>query len=80
MNLAKRRGMNINEHIPNSQNDSRHSYVGASVIATEYNITSRYVLKLAAENKIPSLRLGKKCVRFDRNAVAEALENNKSNT
>lgn len=74
--------MKIKHHIPNSKNNQisgLQGYVGASAIAADYDVTPRYILKLAAEKKIPSLRLGKKCVRFDREAVAIALENKQAN-
>ena len=51
--------------------------VDANSIGVAYGISSRYVLKLAAEGRIPCLRLGRKCVRFDPLAVADALSNNK---
>jgi excisionase family DNA binding protein len=49
------------------------TFVNANVIAAQYGVTGRYVLQLAAAGKIPSLRIGRKCVRFDEAAVAEAL-------
>lgn len=54
---------------------SKHvrAHVNADAIGEEYGISGRYVLKLAAEGTIPCLRLGKKCVRFDPEAVAKAL-------
>lgn len=64
--------------IQNTSNESHPPkvYVDANVIGGTYSMTGRYVLKLAAEGKIPCLRIGKKCVRFDLAAVAAALENN----
>lgn len=50
-------------------------YVNSSTIAARYGVTSRYILQLAADGVIPCLRLGKQCVRFNPDAVAEALEN-----
>lgn len=52
----------------------RKGHVNADAIGEIYGITGRYVLQLAAEGKIPCLRLGKKCVRFNPEAVAKALE------
>ncbi len=49
-------------------------HVNADSIGATYGVSGRYVLKLAAEEKIPCLRIGKKCVRFDPQAVASALE------
>lgn len=48
-------------------------FVTAPVIAARYGVTSRYILQLAAAGKIPCLRIGPKCVRFDEATVAEAL-------
>lgn len=56
------------------KSDPQVRYVSAEVIAKKYSITSRYVLLLAAEGKIPSLRLGKQCVRFSLEDVAAAIE------
>jgi excisionase family DNA binding protein len=50
------------------------TFVNAGVIAARYGVTPRYVLQLAAAGKIPSLRMGRKCVRFNEAAVAEALD------
>lgn len=64
------------QHLPNNQTteeDSRQ-HVDANVIAAIYGVSGRYILQLAAEGRIPCLRLGKKCVRFDPVAVANALE------
>lgn len=47
--------------------------VSAETIAAHYSITGRYVLQLAAEGRIPCLRLGAKCVRFSPSEVARAL-------
>ena len=48
-------------------------YVAAPIIAKRFSVTSRYVLQLAAAGKIPCIRLGFKCVRFNLQAVAIAL-------
>ena len=63
--------------LPNIQQDEegRSTLVKAAQIAKGYDVTPRYILQLAAEGKIPSLRLGKKCIRFDINAVSKALNN-----
>lgn len=58
--------------IPPTTNES--TYVSSLEIAKRYGVSSRYILQLANEGKIPCLRLGKKCVRFDIEAVMEALE------
>jgi hypothetical protein len=58
-------------HSQHSETNPR--FVTAQVIAARYDITSRYVLQLAAAGKIPCLRLGNKCIRFDEDAVAEAI-------
>ena len=49
------------------------TFVEARAIAKIYSVTSRYILLLASEGKIPCLRLGKKCVRFCPDAVAAAI-------
>ncbi len=59
----------IDEH-----QDTTRRYVDAKVVARRYSVTTRYILQLAAEKKIPHLRLGRKCVRFDEDEVAKALE------
>ena len=48
-------------------------YVAAPTIAKRFSVTSRYVLQLAAAGRIPCIRLGFKCVRFNPQAVAVAL-------
>lgn len=53
-------------------------FVDARIIAKKYNISPRYVLIMAAEGRIPSLRLGRKCVRFNEQAVAESLKGDAS--
>ena len=53
---------------------SNGNFVPAEVIAEKYGVSPRYILKLAAQGRIPVLRIGKKCARFDPAAVAEALE------
>lgn len=64
---------------PKIQNNSRNEraeprLVNADTVAARYGVSGRYILQLAAQGKIPSLRLGRKCVRFDPDAVAAALE------
>ena len=59
---------------PEHSEPSPKQYVSAPVIAKRYNVTARYILQMAAANKIPSLRISSKCVRFDAAAVAAALE------
>ncbi len=48
--------------------------VNAEAIGSHYNVTGRYILKLAAQGRIPCVRLGKKCVRFRPADVALAIE------
>jgi excisionase family DNA binding protein len=48
-------------------------YVAAPFIARKLSVTSRYILQLAAQGKIPCVRLGFKCVRFSLNEVETAL-------
>jgi excisionase family DNA binding protein len=68
------------QNIPNTQTDpeERDAYVKAAEVAARYGVSSRYILKLAAGGVIPSLRIGKQCVRFDLRAVSRALENDES--
>jgi excisionase family DNA binding protein len=55
----------VNEHTP--------VYVRAHEIARPLSVTSRYILQLAAQGKIPSVRLGHKCVRFNLAEVSQTL-------
>jgi excisionase family DNA binding protein len=48
-------------------------YVAAPTIARKLSVTSRYILQLAAQGKIPCVRLGFKCVRFNLAEVSQAL-------
>lgn len=48
-------------------------FVAAPVIARRLSVTSRYILQMAEQGRIPCLRLGYKCVRFNPAAVAAAL-------
>lgn len=65
--------MHSSKKIPKTPN-AENKFVSADDVAKRYDVTSRYIHQLAAEGRIPSLRLGKKCIRFDLEAVAEALE------
>jgi hypothetical protein len=47
--------------------------VAAPAIAKAISATPRYILQLAAAGRIPVVRIGSKCVRFDPHAVAQAL-------
>lgn len=47
--------------------------VDAHFLAKKYNVSSRLILLMAADKRIPSLRIGK-CVRFIEGAVARVLE------
>lgn len=49
-------------------------FVGARFIARKYAVSERHVLLLAAAKEIPSIRVGRKCIRFSEAAVAAALE------
>lgn len=48
-------------------------FVAAPVIARRLSVTGRYVLQMAEQKRIPCVRLGRKCVRFNPDAVAAAL-------
>jgi len=67
--------MNKTPNIPKISNgpNAANPHVDANTIAKKYSVSGRYILKLAAERRIPCLRLGSKCVRFDLDAVAEAF-------
>jgi len=47
--------------------------VAAPIIARRISATPRYILQLAAAGRIPCIRIGAKCVRFEPQAVAAAL-------
>jgi excisionase family DNA binding protein len=49
------------------------NWESADAIATKLSCTGRYILLLAAEGRIPCLRIGPKCVRFRFDDVLEAL-------
>jgi len=67
----------IKQNIPQKKKE-QSPLVSAADIAKDYSISSRFVLKLAEEGEIPSVRIGKKCIRFNAAAVAEALMSNDS--
>jgi len=48
-------------------------FVAAPAIARRLSVTGRYILQLAEQERIPCIRLGRKCVRFNPDAVAAAL-------
>ncbi len=48
-------------------------FVAAPAIARRLSVTGRYILQLAEQGRIPCIRLGRKCVRFNPDAVAAAL-------
>lgn len=58
----------------NNQNSRNTQHVTASVVAEKYSVTPRFILQLASEGKIPAIRIGKKCVRFDLEQVKRVLE------
>ena len=47
--------------------------VDAKFLAEKYNVSTRLILLMAADRRIPSIRIGR-CVRFDEAAVAKVLE------
>lgn len=55
-------------------NEPTKCFIPASYLARKYSVSERHILLLAAANKIPSIRVGTKCVRFDEQAVAAVLE------
>jgi hypothetical protein len=66
--------MSFTKHPINPQPGHERCFVRANVVAKHYSVTPRFILQLAAENRIPSVRLGVKCVRFDLNEVSKILE------
>ena len=58
---------------PKETTEQAPALVAAPVIARRISATSRYVLQLADAGRIPVIRIGKKCVRFEPHAVAAAL-------
>lgn len=47
--------------------------VSAPVIAKRLSVTARYICQLAEQDRIPCVRLGRRCVRFNPAAVARKL-------
>jgi len=47
--------------------------VCAKFLAEKYNVSTRMILRMAAQRRLPNLRIGR-CVRFNEVAVAEALD------
>lgn len=72
-NLRNNQKMRDTDGVGNGGNSVKE-HVNADSIGATYGVSGRYVLKLASEGRIPCLRIGKKCVRFDPKAVAAALE------
>ena len=59
--------------LPLNKQTEQPLVVPASRIARRLSVTERYIHVLAAEGKIPSVRFGKRCIRFNEEAVMEAL-------
>lgn len=60
--------------LPNTADiEQAHPLVAAPIIARRISATPRYILQLAAAGRIPCVRIGAKCVRFEPQAVAAAL-------
>ncbi len=53
--------------------ESSERYVDACFLAKKYTVSSRLILLMAADKRLPSLKIGN-CVRFNEAAVARALE------
>ena len=51
-------------------------YVDAGRLAEQYGCSVDTVRRLARQNEIPSIRLGRRLIRFDAEAVARALQAN----
>ena len=59
--------------LPHTETIEQAQRVAAPVIARRISATPRYILQLAAAGRIPCIRIGQKCVRFEPQAVAAAL-------
>jgi hypothetical protein len=57
---------------PNSEPSAR--IVDARFLAKKYKVSTRHILLLAADERIPSFRIGTKCIRFHEDTVARVLE------
>ena len=64
----------MKKHHNTDNNEPSRRFVAARFIAKKYGISERQVLLMAAAKKIPSLRIGPKCIRFLEDEVADALE------
>ncbi len=64
--------MKLTKQPPNSQTSA--AFVDARHIAARYSVSPRQILLMAADNRIPCLKLGKKCIRFNEADVSLALE------
>ena len=61
----------ITNERPNHETSER--YVDARFLSKKYRVSSRLILVMAAEGRLPCVRIGKRCVRFSETAVAEVL-------
>ncbi len=65
---------NVMKTLPTKETiEQAPALVAAPVIARRISATPRYILQLAAAGRIPCVRIGAKCVRFEPQAVAAAL-------
>ncbi|MCE9556754.1 MAG: helix-turn-helix domain-containing protein [Planctomycetes bacterium] len=53
--------------------DSGPDYATAADLAARLGIAPKTVWKLARNGKIPSVRIGRRCIRFDADAVVAVL-------
>lgn len=56
------------------------SYVSGREIARRYDVTPRTVSKWARTARIPSIRVSSRCIRFDLDAVQQAIAVKRSAT
>jgi excisionase family DNA binding protein len=69
--VYKRNGVQAPNQKPHTE--PTPDFVQAPAIARRLSVTPRYILQLAEQGRIPCVRLGRKCVRFNPAAVATAL-------
>ena len=63
----------MKQSIPNEQTTGEAVLVKSAVVARALSVTGRYILQLEEQGVIPSVRFGKRCVRFSLPAVLAAV-------
>lgn len=67
----------MKQSIPNEQTTGEAVLVKSAAVARALSVTGRYVLQLEEQGVIPSVRFGKRCVRFHLPSVLAAIGANK---